>query len=711
MTRATIASRVGLAVTLFAIGCTESIGPERGSPGVPRFSYSASGITLNQQNGSLSESGRLIVKGFNPTNPHRGDAIIATFFWLGSTFIIDSVRDVLTTSPTYTPVGNTYHLVEYIQAGGYSMATYVATNVLNFPDPADPAKGAGDIYAVGAYLSQSVADGGVSLSSWTGVEDNFATALGGHSSATGSGAGGGAAAPAQAGPIPVNAGAVVHTVTMSGLFGLDYPQGYTGIGQGTDNSMKEGTAYAVQTSAGTTNPSWTWFMGSPGTWLATTFALNAAPPPGANQSPTAAFTSSCSNLTCSFTNTSSDPDGSISASSWDFGDGQTSTVASPTHSYAAAGTYNVTLTVTDNLGATNSVVHSVMVSQANQSPTAAFTSSCSNLTCSFTNTSSDPDGSISASSWDFGDGQTSTVASPSHSYAAAGPYNVTLTVTDNQGATNSVVHSVTVSQANQAPTANFTFSCSGLNCNFTSTSSDPDGSIASYSWTFGDGSASTAQNPSHSYGATGGYSVTLRVTDNQGAQSPVTTKTVNVTAPNQPPTANFTFSCSGLTCNFTSTSRDPDGSIASYSWNFGDGATSTAQNPSRTYTAGGNYSVTLRVTDNQGAQSTTTSKTVTVTAPNSAPVVNAGPDAHALTGLLWSTSFSFSDANGNGPWSYTINWGDGTTSSGTRTTQGSFTVGHTYIIILPRSFTITATVRDAAGASGSDSKVVSVTLL
>src|SRR5207247_4177991 len=103
------------------------------------------------------------------------------------------------------------------------------------------------------------------------------------------------------------------------------------------------------------------------------------------------------------------------------------------------------------------------------------------------------------------------------------------------------------------------------------------------SWTFGDGFTSTAQNPSHSYGATGSYSVTLQVTDNQGAQSPVTTKTVNVTAANQAPTANFTFSCSALNCNFTSTSSDPDGTIASYSWTFGDGFTSTARTEAHTY--------------------------------------------------------------------------------------------------------------------------------
>ncbi|PYP56383.1 MAG: hypothetical protein DMD40_11170, partial [Gemmatimonadetes bacterium] len=304
MKRAAVASRAGLAVALFAIACTESIGPERGYPGVPLFSYSPNGITMNKQNGTLGESGRLLIKGFNPTNPHHGDAIIATFYWInpsGSTGnIIDSVRDVLTTAPSYTPVGNQYHLVEYVQAGSYSMATYIATNVQGFPDPnTDP--NSGDILAVGAYLSDSVADGGVALSSWTGVEDNFATALGNHRSASGSGAAG-TAMPAQAGPIAINAGALAYTVTMSGLYILDGPAGYTSLGQGSDNFMKEGGAYAVQTSAGTMDPVWQWFngSGSTGTWLATNLALNLAPPPAGN-----------GNLTVSTSTTGSslDPDG------------------------------------------------------------------------------------------------------------------------------------------------------------------------------------------------------------------------------------------------------------------------------------------------------------------------------------------------------------------------------------------------------------------
>ena len=116
------------------------------------------------------------------------------------------------------------------------------------------------------------------------------------------------------------------------------------------------------------------------------------------------------------------------------------------------------------------------------------------------------------------------------------------------------------------------------------------------------------------------------------------------------------------------------------------------------------------MTDNQGAISAPTSKTVTVSAPNSPPVVNAGPDEPALVGLLYSLSWSFTDANNDGPWSYTIDWGDGSSpTSGSETGQGTFSNGHTYVLPLG-SHTITVTVTDSHGASGSDTKVVTVIL-
>jgi len=108
--------------------------------------------------------------------------------------------------------------------------------------------------------------------------------------------------------------------------------------------------------------------------------------------------------------------------------------------------------------------------------------------------------------------------------------------------------------------------------------------------------------------------------------------------PNQPPVASFAFSCSGLACSFTSTSGDPDGTVASYAWTFGDGGTSAAQNPSHTYAAAGSYPVTLTVTDNAGASSSPTSQTATVSAPPPPP----DPGVNRAIGQVWE------DIDGNG---------------------------------------------------------------
>ena len=349
-----------------------------------------------------------------------------------------------------------------------------------------------------------------------------------------------------------------------------------------------------------------------------------------NQPPAAAFTSSCSNLDCSFDGTgSSDPDGTIASYAWDFGDGTTSSSSKPTHSYANEGDKTVTLTVTDDGGATSTVSHTVTVTKpvpANQAPTASFTVSCSNLDCSFDGTSSsDPDGTIASYAWDFGDGTTSSSNKPTHSYAAAGDHTVSLTVTDNQGATGTVSKTATTTvPANQAPTASFTVSCSNLACSFDGTaSSDPDGTIASYAWDFGDGTTSSSNKPTHSYAAAGDHTVSLTVTDNQGATGTVS-KTATTTVPaNQAPTASFTVSCSNLACSFDGTaSSDPDGTIASYAWDFGDGTTSSSNKPTHSYAAAGDHTVTLTVTDNQGATGTV-SKTATTTVPaNQAPTAS-----------------------------------------------------------------------------------------
>src|SRR5204862_2809262 len=209
----------------------------------------------------------------------------------------------------------------------------------------------------------------------------------------------------------------------------------------------------------------------------------------------------CTGLSCTFTSTSTDPDGSVVAWSWSFGDGTTSTSQNVVHAYAAGGTYSVNLTVTDNGGATSSTSQSITALPPNTPPTASFMPSCTGLTCNFTSTSTDPDGSVVGWSWTFGDGGTSTAQNPSHTYTAGGTYTVGLTATDDRGGTGSTSQTITVAPPNQPPTAAFTSSCAGLACSFTSTDERRDGSVAACGWPGGDCDTMTAANAMHSYAA------------------------------------------------------------------------------------------------------------------------------------------------------------------------------------------------------------------
>lgn len=164
-----------------------------------------------------------------------------------------------------------------------------------------------------------------------------------------------------------------------------------------------------------------------------------------NQSPTASFTDTVNQLAVAFDGSgSADADGTVNSYSWDFGDGSTGTGVTTSHTYAAAGTYPVVLTVTDNAGATGTVTKSV-TTRVNQVPQASFTSTTTDLTASFNAAAStDPDGTIASYAWTFGDGTTGTGVSPQHVYAAAGTYPVTLTVTDNEAGVGSTSNDVTV---------------------------------------------------------------------------------------------------------------------------------------------------------------------------------------------------------------------------------------------------------------------------
>ena len=177
----------------------------------------------------------------------------------------------------------------------------------------------------------------------------------------------------------------------------------------------------------------------------------------ANQAPKAAFTAATQNLRLSVNAAgSSDPDGSITSYLWDFGDGTAPverTTAATTHDYAAGGDYTVSLTVTDNNGAVNVLTKQVTVAAApqNAKPVPVFTTATDALKVSVDGTgSSDPDGTITGYSWDFGDGTapvSGTAKTATHTYAKAGTYSITLTVTDNEQATAGSTQDVVV----QAP--------------------------------------------------------------------------------------------------------------------------------------------------------------------------------------------------------------------------------------------------------------------
>ena len=318
-----------------------------------------------------------------------------------------------------------------------------------------------------------------------------------------------------------------------------------------------------------------------------------------NNAPEAAFISEVNGKTVKFTNKSSDKDGDQLSYVWDFGDGQKSTDANPTHVYADYGNYSVKLTVSD--GKTeSSITNPVKVSSENNPPVPEFSYTEENGLVKFTNTSNDPDGDELSYVWDFGDNTTSTQVSPEHQYAKSGAYTVKLTANDG-AATVTKEHSVNVSiidpVVNHKPVAMFSYSAAQNVVTFTDGSTDADGDQLSYVWDFGDGQSSTAKNPQHTYEAkNASYTVKLTVNDGKLASEEFT-QNVTVTMENNPPVAKFSVSVDRYTATFTNNSEDQDGDELTYSWNFGDGATSTEKSPKHTYAENGNYTAKLTVSD------------------------------------------------------------------------------------------------------------------
>lgn len=326
-----------------------------------------------------------------------------------------------------------------------------------------------------------------------------------------------------------------------------------------------------------------------------------------SQAPTANFSASplsvCLGAPINFTNSSTPGSSPIVNWSWDFGDGNSSTLVNPSHTYTTAGTYTVTLVVTAQNGQADAEVKSMYVT-VNPLPTVGFTASGNGCTVpfnvSFTNTSQSGPGISYA--WNFGNGQTSTQQNPvAVTYATAGTFTVTLTVTNtNTGCTNSFSQTLVVSDFSAGISAPLQ-ACVGQSVVCTDASTV---GANSWNWNFGDGGTSTAQNPTHTYAAPGTYTITLNAQNTVSGCSDAVTKNITVNPLPVPSfTAAVTSGCAPLAVNFVNTS----GAGTTFNWDFGNGSTFTGTNPlAQSYNASGSYTVTLTMTNANGCTGTTT---------------------------------------------------------------------------------------------------------
>jgi gliding motility-associated-like protein len=317
-----------------------------------------------------------------------------------------------------------------------------------------------------------------------------------------------------------------------------------------------------------------------------------------------------------------------------------------------------------------------------QDPVANFsannTSGCGPLRVDFTDRST---GAPDSWSWDFGNGQLSTKQNPTNIiYAQPGTYTVRLVVKNASGIDDEVkTDYITVFAAPSVSfTANLTTACVPAAVQFTDRSTSPPGStITSWQWNFGDGGTSTQQNPTHTYTNTGFYSVTLQITNSNGCKKTATIGRyirivggVNVDfAFLQPPTCQPPF-----LINFRDQSAGPG--TLSYSWNFGNGSTSTIQNPSTTYNAPGTYSVKLTVNSDLGCSGTTTKDVV---------VAGKTTDFIAPANICVGQTVNFQNNSVPAPVSSSWSFSDGTISSQINPVK-TFLSGGTYQVKLINNY-------------------------
>ena len=387
-------------------------------------------------------------------------------------------------------------------------------------------------------------------------------------------------------------------------------------------------------------------------------SITVGAPPTADIFPS--ITTGCAPLTVMFTDSSTGPF-PVNNWFWDFGDGNTSTQQAPTNTFVNPGTYTVKMVIQDANGCTDSTTRLITVSS---SPIVDFmvsaTNGCAPLTVQFTDltTSTSP---LQSWFWDFGDGNTSTVQNPIHTYTFNGDFDVSLTVTDINNCVSTLLLPDLIQLANPVGsfTSNAVPSCPPLGVAFNANATS-DTVITNWIWDFGDGNTGLGQNPNHTYTQPGTYDVTLIITNALGCSDTIVDSAhINLFTP---PTASFTLSdsffCAPSNVLVTGTSTQGSSPIASYFYDFGNGATSNNANSTQLFNNAGPYTVSLVVTDLNGCADTTTKSVV------ANPPISANFNVSATTGCA-STPISFLDISTgpNPPVIWNWDFGDGNTAT------------------------------------------------
>lgn len=420
-----------------------------------------------------------------------------------------------------------------------------------------------------------------------------------------------------------------------------------------------------------------------------------------------------------FNNKSVDPDEDKLTYTWDFGDGKSSSEESPVHAFADSSRYEVILTTCNPSKACHSLKQVVNPKKCvgsncdeNKAPVADFSFVDNKGTVTFTNISTDPNGDALTFTWDFGDGKKLVTKSKepfSHLYEKEGNYTVKLIASDGKLDSESATKVIKVScvgtscdvPVNNSPVALFTYEVNAGKVSIVNKSSDADNDVLTSTWNFGDGTGELKNNNatlSHTYSKAGSYTITLKVTDGKIASPVVYTQDIEIDCvgdecnqDNHAPVASFNVVVNDGVAKFTNTSTDEDGDSLKSTWNFGDGKTYNNNNPSLswTYTASGDYTVTLTVSDGNGGTDSV-SKVISVVLPcidcdkNHEPVPSFTYVVDADGQVTFTNTSTDAD---NDALKTTWNFGDGTDAL----VNNNATVKHTFA---PGKYTVSILVSD-----------------